>query len=52
MNNYYGEYNKYSNIKVKVHVDNVCYKEKPKNFSVIKPRLQTNDTICEIDFKF
>lgn len=49
MNNYYGEYNKYSNIKVKVHVDNVCYKEKPKNFSVIKPRLQTNDTICEID---
>ncbi|MEG1008840.1 MAG: phage/plasmid primase, P4 family, partial [Clostridia bacterium] len=27
--------------KIKVHIDNVCLKEKPKNFGLIKTRLQT-----------
>src|SRR5574344_1691207 len=35
--------------KVKVHIDTKCYKEKPKDFSTIKPRLQSKDTIQEIE---
>lgn len=38
-------------MKVKVHVDTECYKNKPKDFYNIKPRLQNNNAIQEIELE-
>lgn len=38
-------------IKIKVHIDDINYSNKPSDFSSIKPRLQNNKTIKEIDLE-
>ena len=38
-----------NNNKIKVHIDIKQYKDKPKNFSIIKPRLQAENTIREVE---
>ena len=35
--------------KIKLHIDTKCYKNKPNDFNLIKPRLQNNNTIQEIE---
>lgn len=35
--------------KVKIHIDNIRYTNKPKDFMIIKPRLQNDTTIQELE---
>lgn len=39
------------NNKIKLQMDTINYKEKPNDFSVIKPRIQKDENIREIDLK-